>query len=75
MTPTETAESARRLEEAMMEPVAWKYEIAAYADHRPEVGVVLNKRELSSAVPAEQITWTPLFAFDAAPRIRGEAGV
>ena len=47
-----------------MEPVAWKYEIAAYADHRTDVGVVLNKRELSSAVPAEQITWTPLFAFD-----------
>ena len=34
-----------------MEPVAWKYEIAAYADHRADVGVVLNKRELSSAVP------------------------
>lgn len=55
-----------------MEPVAWKYEIAAYADHRTDVGVVLNKRELSSAVPAEQTTWTPLFAFDDR-RIVGDA--
>lgn len=59
-----------RMEETM-EPVAWKYEIA-YADHRTDVGVVLSKRELPSAVPAEQTTWTPLFAFNDR-RIVGDA--
>jgi len=51
-----------------MEPIAWKYDIAAYADHGPENGVVMNKRELSSAIPAEKVTWTPLYDIGAAPR-------
>src|SRR5574337_344320 len=51
-----------------MEPTAWKYEIAAYADHGPGSGVVLSKRELSAAIPAEKITWTPLYDIGNAPR-------
>lgn len=51
-----------------MKPTAWKYEIAAYADHGPESGVVVNKCELSAAIPAVKVTWTPLYDIGSAPR-------
>lgn len=51
-----------------MEPIAWKYEIAAFMGSGPSSGAVLNKSEVSTAIPADKITWTPLYDIGGAPR-------
>ncbi len=55
------ADELERMSKLLETPIGWRYTIAPYCDHGPATGFVVSKSDLSDRIPADKVTWHPVY--------------